>query len=133
MAEVARVLRPGGRAYLAIDCFVRLHPRNTAPVDTLVRALTLGRRRRIATPWRRAAVGDIAKVGEVRRAVRRAGLEMLQEFDPSLSGRTWENLTFTFGEAGELVPATGSFYPHVLLRAGRSVFTSAGFPLRRPE
>ena len=40
--EMGRVLRPGGHAFVVTECFVRLHPLETALADSVVRALTLG-------------------------------------------------------------------------------------------
>jgi hypothetical protein len=57
-------------------------------------------------------------------------LELVQPLDLSLSPETWENLTITYAD-GRLEPATGVFYPHVLLKFGRSVFTSVCLPLRK--
>jgi SAM-dependent methyltransferase len=127
--EMGRVLKPGGHALVVTECFVRLHPLETALADSAVRALTLGRRRRGATPRRRLAEGFTAR--ELRtRIVAPSGLELLQPVDLSLSPESWENLTATHGD-GTLSPATGEFYPHVLLQSGRSVFTSVCLPLQK--
>lgn len=130
--ELGRVLRPGGHAFLAVDAFARRHPLNAAPVDFAIRVGTLGRRRRIATPRRRAMVSEVFTRGEVmRRLVRASGLELMQPLDLTPSDEAWENLTLTTG-AGHLSPRTGRHWPHVLLQSGRSVFTSLGLPLRKP-
>jgi SAM-dependent methyltransferase len=127
--EMGRVLKPGGHAMVATECFVRLDPRETALADSLVRALTLNRKRRGATPRRRLIEGFTAR--ELRtRIVAPSGLELVQPLDLSLSPESWRNLTVTHGD-GRLEPATGGFYPHVLLKAGRSVFTSVCLPLRK--
>jgi ubiquinone/menaquinone biosynthesis C-methylase UbiE len=128
-AEMGRVLKPGGHAMVATECFVRLDPRETALADSLVRALTLNRKRKGATPRRRLIEGFTAR--ELRtRIVAPSGLELVQPLDLSLSPESWRNLTVTHGD-GRLEPATGDFYPHVLLKAGRSVFTSVCLPLRK--
>ena len=127
--EMGRVLRPGGHAFVATECFVRLDPRETALADSAVRALTLNRKRRGATPRRRLIEGFTPR--ELRtRIVAPSGLELVQPLDLSLSPESWWNLTVTHGD-GRLDPATGDFYPHVLLKAGRSVFTSVCLPLRK--
>jgi ubiquinone/menaquinone biosynthesis C-methylase UbiE len=127
--EMGRVLKPGGHAMVVTECFVRLHPLETAMADAAVRALTLGAKRRGATPRRRLIEGFTPR--ELRtRIVRPSGLELMQPLDLSLSRESWDNLTVTHAD-GRLEPATGSFYPHVLLRAGRSVFTSVCLPLRK--
>ena len=130
--EMARVLRPGGHAFVVTECFVHRDPLNAAPVDLAVRALTLGRKRRIATARRRAVVGEVFTPAELlKRVVEPSGLELMQLLDLSLSPETWDNLT-TVLPGGELAPARGQFYPHLLLRSDRSVFTSACLPLHKP-
>ncbi len=127
--EMGRVLKPGGHALVATECFVSLDPRETALADSLVRAVTLNTKRKGATPRRRLIEGFTPR--ELRtRIVAPSGLELVQPLDLSLSPESWENLTITHGD-GRLDPATGEFYPHVLLKGGRSVFTSVCLPLRK--
>ena len=127
--EMGRVLRPGGHAFVVTECFVRLHPLETAFADSVVRALTFNAKRRGATPRRRLIEGFTPR--ELRtRIVRPSRLELMQRIDLSLSRESWDNLTVTHGD-GRLDPATGEFYPHILLRSGRSVFTSACLPLHK--
>ena len=129
--EMGRVLRPGGHAFVVTECLVRRHWANAAPVDFAIRAVTLGRKRRIATPRRRAVVSEAFTPRELMsRIVRPSGLRLMQELDLTLSAESWENLTRST-PAG-LEPATGSYYPHVLLQSDRSVFTSVCLPLRKP-
>ena len=91
--------------------------------------LTLKRTRWGATPRRRLIEGFTAR--ELRtRSVAPCGLELVQELDLSLSPESWDNLTVTYTD-GSLEPATGDFYPHVLLKFGRSVFTSVCLPLQK--
>jgi ubiquinone/menaquinone biosynthesis C-methylase UbiE len=127
--EMGRVLKPGGHALVATECFVSLDPRETALADSLVRAVSLNTKRKRATPRRRLIEGFTPRELHTR-IVAPSGLELVQPLDLSLSPETWENLTITHGD-GRLDPATGEFYPHVLLKAGRSVFTSVCLPLRK--
>ena len=127
--EMARVLKPGGHALVATECFVRLDPREMALADSLVRGLTLNAKRKGATPRRRLIEGFTARELR-RRIVKPSGLELMQPIDTSLSQESWRNLTVTHGD-GRLEPATGDFYPHVLLKSGRSIFTSVCLPLRK--
>lgn len=127
--EMGRVLRPGGHALVATECFVHRHPLNAAPVDFAVRAATLGRKRRLATPRRRAVVGEVFTPRELRRRiVGPSGLELMQPLDLSLSPESFTNLTRSL-PGGALEPATGDYWPHVLLQSDRSVFTSVCLPL----
>ena len=127
--EMGRVLKPGGHAVVVTECFVRLDPRETALADSAVRALTLNRKRKGATPRRRLIEAFTARELHTR-IVAPSGLELVQELDLSLSPESWDNLTITYSD-GSLEPATGDFYPHVLLKSGRSVFTSVCLPLRK--
>ena len=130
-SELGRVLRPGGHAFVVTECFVRRHPLNAAPVDFAVRLATLGRKRRVATPRRRAAVVEVFTPRELERLiVRPSGLELMQPLDLGLSPESWANLTVS--DENGLHPRTGDYWPHVLLQSGRSVYTSVALPLRRP-
>jgi SAM-dependent methyltransferase len=131
-AEIGRVLRPGGHAAIATDCFVRRHPLNAAPVDFAVRLATLGRRYRRASPRRRAVLGEVFTPRELERLiVRPSGLQLLQPLDLTVSPDSWRNLT-TIRPDGSTEPASGEKYPHVLLRAGPSVFTSVLLAMQKP-
>jgi SAM-dependent methyltransferase len=129
--ELGRVLRPGGHAFVVTECFVKRHPLNAAPVDFAVRLATLGAKRRRATPRRRAVIVEVFTPRELDRLiVRPSGLELMQPLDMSLSAESWRNLTRT--DSRGLHPVSGDYWPHVLLQAGRSVFTSVALPLRKP-
>jgi SAM-dependent methyltransferase len=122
--EMARVLRPGGHAFVVTEYFVR-QPLRTTAADAVVRAASFGRKRLLE--------GFTAR--ELRTWVMRpSGLALLQPLDLALSPESWENLTVAHGD-GRLEPATGEFYPHVLLQSGRRsgpcVYTSICLPLRK--
>jgi hypothetical protein len=107
---------------------VHRHPLNAAPVDFAVRLATLGLKRRRATPRRRAVVVEVLTPSELERLiVRPSGLDLMQPLDLTLSRENWANLTRT--DADGLHPASGAYWPHVLLAAGRSVFTSVALPM----
>ncbi|MFL5895329.1 MAG: class I SAM-dependent methyltransferase [Thermoleophilaceae bacterium] len=129
--EMGRVLRPGGHAFVVTECFVRRHPLNAAPVDLAVRLATLGQKRRRAGLRRRAVVVEVFTPRELERLiVRPSGLELIQPLDLSLSPASFANVTRT--DAGGLRPASGDYWPHVLLQADRSTFTSVALPLAKP-
>jgi SAM-dependent methyltransferase len=129
-AEIGRVLRPGGVALLCVDHAVRLHPLNRAGVDLAARVVSRGRHRREAGLRRRVAV-EALTAGELRRnVVAASGLELMQPLDLSVSPASWDNLCRLHPD-GRQEPATGEFYPHVLVQIDRSVLTSACVPLRR--
>ncbi|HEY8865864.1 MAG TPA: class I SAM-dependent methyltransferase [Solirubrobacteraceae bacterium] len=131
--EIGRVLKPGGHAVVITECFVLLHPLNTALVDFAIRLGTLGRGRRRATPRRRAALDDVFTRRELySRIVEPSGLRLMQPLDGSLSPQSWDNLTRATAD-GRLVSATGERYPLVLMQIGRSVFTSVCLVLEKPD
>lgn len=131
--EMARVLRPGGHAIVVTECFVRQGLRDRAPVEALVRAGSLGRKCHGATLRRRASVPEVFTPRELRkRIVEPSGLRLVQPLDLSLSDESWENVTRSLA-GGQLQPATGNYWPHILVAASRSVFTSVCLPLEKPS
>jgi SAM-dependent methyltransferase len=129
--ELGRVLRPGGHAFVVTECFVRRHPLNAAPVDLAVKLATLGRKRKRAGPRSRAVVVEVFTPGELERLiVRPSGLELIQPLDLSLPASSRVNVTRT--DENGLHSETGDYWPHVILKAGRSLFTSVSLPLFKP-
>jgi SAM-dependent methyltransferase len=129
--ELGRVLRPGGHAFVVTECFVRRHPLNAAPADLAVKVATLGRKRKRAGLRSRAVVVEVFTPGELERLiVRPSGLELMQPLDLSLPASSRVNVTRT-DEHG-LHPESGGYWPHVILKAGRSLFTSVSLPLHKP-
>jgi SAM-dependent methyltransferase len=129
--ELGRVLRPGGHAFVVTECFVERHWSNAAPVDLAVRLATLGRKRRRARLRQRAVVVEVFTPRELERLiVRPSGLELMQPLDRTLPASSRVNVTRTDQHA--LHPESGNYWPHVILKAGRSLFTSLSLPLRKP-
>ncbi|HEY5316943.1 MAG TPA: class I SAM-dependent methyltransferase [Solirubrobacteraceae bacterium] len=130
--EIGRVLRPGGHAVIITECFVRRQVLSAAPVDFALRVASLGRLRRRATPRRRSGV-DVLTARELERLiVAPSGLVLLQPLDRSVSAASYENLT-RLRTGKEPEPATGSFYPHILLGFRGSVFTSVCLVMQKPD
>jgi SAM-dependent methyltransferase len=126
--ELGRVLRPGGHALIATECFVRRHWSNAAPVDLAVKLATFGSKRRRAGLRRRAVVVEVFTPRELRRLiVEPSGLELMQPLD--LTPPPLVNVTRT--DAHGLHPESGEYWPHVILKAGRSLFTSVSLPFRK--
>jgi len=133
-SELGRVLRPGGHAFVVTECFVRRHPRDTAPFEFAVRAATLGRRHATATPRRRATLDDVFSARELRaRIVDPSGLRLMQRLDRTLSPETWDNLARYAEGSQEIVTPSGNFYPHILLEVSRSAFTSVCLAMEKPR
>jgi SAM-dependent methyltransferase len=129
--ELARVLRPGGHAFVVTECFVERHPLNAAPVDLAVKLATFGSKRKRAGLRTRAVVVEVFTARELERLiVRPSGLELMQPLDLTLPESSRVNVTRT--DANGLHPESGDYWPHVILRAGHSLFTSVALPLRKP-
>jgi SAM-dependent methyltransferase len=129
-AEIGRVLRPGGVAFIVTECFVQRHPLNSPLLQTAIRIGTLGRFCRRATPRRRAI--DVFTAQELqRRIVEPSGLALVQALDLALTPRNWSNVARFVGPA-ELETTTGKWHPHILLktRAG-GAWTSVALPLAK--
>jgi SAM-dependent methyltransferase len=128
--ELGRVLRPGGHAFVVTECFVRRHWSNAAPVDLAVKLATLSRKRRRAGLRQRAVVVEVFTPRELDRLiVRPSGLALVQPLDLALPESSRVNVTCT-DERG-LHPESGDYWPHVILKADRSLFTSVSLPLRK--
>jgi SAM-dependent methyltransferase len=131
-SEIGRVLRPGGHAVIATECFVRHHPLDRAPVDAAVRVVSLNTKRRKATLRRRGVIDEVFTARELRcRIVEPSGLELMQPLTLGVAPESWDNLTVTHPD-GRLEPRTGEHWPHVLLRYRRSIFTSVCLVLEKP-
>jgi SAM-dependent methyltransferase len=128
--EIGRVLRPGGHAVIVTECYVHKHPLNSAPVDFALRVASLGRLRRRATPRRRGGV-DVLTGDEIGRwIVKPSGLRLLQPLDRRISRSSYDNIAKLHSRRVP-EPASGSFYPHILLRFRGSLFTSVCLVLEK--
>jgi SAM-dependent methyltransferase len=129
--EMSRVLRPGGHLVIVTECFTARHPLDWPPLQVAIRLATLGRRCANATLRKR--VIDTLTPSEIERyVVRPTGLDLVQPLDTGISPKSYENLTHWVG-AGELHSASGEPWPHVLLKAQGSSWTSAFLALHKPE
>jgi SAM-dependent methyltransferase len=128
--EMVRVLSPGGQLVIVTECLLGNHPLDWAPLQFAIRVATLGRRCPEATP-RKRMIDNLTAAEIERRIVRPTGLELVQPLDTHVSRQSFENLTRWVG-AGELHPATGRRWPHILLRAQGAPWTSAFLALRKP-
>lgn len=127
--EMGRVLRPGGYAFVATECFTHRHVFNSKLVQTAIRAATLGRRCPTATPWRRMLT--VFTPEELKRyIIRPSGLKLMQPLERRVSEETWTNLIRWSG-AGDLTPSTGEDFPHIVLKSHGSAWTSVALPLHK--
>jgi SAM-dependent methyltransferase len=128
--EMSRVLRPGGHLVIVTECLVGRHILDWPPLELAIRIATLGRRCSHATMSKRTI--DAFTPREIERhIVGASGLELLQPLATHVSARSYENLTRWAGD-GELRPATGQMWPHILLQAHGAPWTSAFLGLRKP-
>jgi SAM-dependent methyltransferase len=129
--EIARVLRPGGHALLVTEVFVRHSPIDRAPVLFAVRLATLGRRAGTAT-LRQRGIAEVFTPRELlRRVVEPSGLQLMQPLDLAIGEDAFANV-HTINPDGTVTSSTGEAYPHVIVRAHRSAFTSVCLPLVKP-
>jgi len=126
--EMARVLRPGGYAFIVTECFVSRHPFNSRLIQSAVRLATAGRLCRLATPRRR--IIDVMTREEVHsRIVRATGLKLVQRADFAVSAESADNLVH-FGKDGSLTTA-GEPWPHVQLEVYGAPWTSVALALTK--
>lgn len=127
--EIGRVLRPGGVAFLATECYVRRHPLDAPLVQTMIRRLTGGRLFATANLARRT--DEIFTGAEIRRQIiAPSGLAVVQPMRYELSEETFDNLIH-WRRGGILEPRTGQAYPHLVLKAHGSPWTSIALPLSK--
>jgi ubiquinone/menaquinone biosynthesis C-methylase UbiE len=121
-SEVGRVLKPGGYAFIATECFIRRHPLNSKLVQTAIRIVTLGRHCEKATPVRRSI--DVFTPNELHsRIVRPSGLRLVQPIDLTLSAATQENVVRCLGGRFEF---PNEPYPHIVVEPEGSAFFMRG-------
>jgi SAM-dependent methyltransferase len=136
-SEIGRVLKPGGYAFIATECFTRRHPLNSKLVQTAIRVATLGRHCEKATPLRRAI--DVFTPRElISRILRPSGLRLVQPIDLTLSAATHENVIRCLGGRFEF---PNEPFPHIvvepegsafLLRGRAAPFTSIALAMSKP-
>ncbi len=121
-SEIGRVLKPGGYAFIATECFTGRHPLNSKLVQTAIRIVTLGRHCEKATPFRRAI--DVFTPKELTsRIVRPSGLQLVQPIDLTLSAPTYENVVHCLGGRFEF---PNKPFPHIIVEPQGSAFLLRG-------
>jgi SAM-dependent methyltransferase len=124
--EIARVLKPGGHAFVVTETFVARHIGERVYTAAVARATRLGARTRLLQrPGR-----EILTVDELQEyIVAASGLRLMQPLALGISRQTGRNVLRS-RPGGTTVGA--SPYPHVLLRGFGMVFTSVSLPLEKP-
>jgi ubiquinone/menaquinone biosynthesis C-methylase UbiE len=119
-AEIGRLLRPGGYAYLATELVLEPAPALTRRMRAVVSRASGGR-------WlRRELFTEPELVSEL---VEPSGLSLLQPLDTRTSRASFANKAVKRGRG--LRYPQGRFHPHIVLQIGGDVFTSVGLPLHK--
>lgn len=120
-AEIGRVLRPGGIAYVATELELRGAAPHRRVLQALVRGLSAGRSGQPEVFTSQTLERDI---------IAPSGLELLQPLDLDISQATFDNAAVRrFGRW--LRTPSGRFHPHLVLTDRGRTFTSVGVPLWR--
>jgi len=129
-AEIGRVLKPGGVAFLVTEMFLKLSPVHRAPVAAAVKVLTRGKRAPEATLHRRPIDGFFEP--EVReQIIEPSGLELMQDIDLSVGEGGRSNVQMIQPD-GTAQSESGESYPHIVVGALGSRWTSVCLPLVKP-
>ena len=129
--EIGRVLRPGGHAFIVTEVFVHRHPVDFAGIAA-TEALAAALR-----PWpglreRVPNIGDILTPSQLHRLiVKPSGLRLMQRLRIAAPDDASANV-HTVQVDGSVTSSTGAEYPHTLLAAHWSRFTSVCLPLIKP-
>jgi len=130
-AEIGRVLKPGGHAFVVTECFARTNALDSPLVQTAIRVLSLGLLCRSATP--RSRVVEVFSPRELeQQIVRPSGLRMMQPLETELSPESFENVT-RLHPNGRLEPSSGRHRPHILLKGHGAPWTSVCLALQKPS
>jgi SAM-dependent methyltransferase len=130
-AEIGRVLRPGGHAFLVTEMFVDYGVLARPVVQAAIRAVTLGRKWRTATPRQRAWPEVLTEQEIERWIVRPSGLRLMQPLRTTV-GPASRAAVLRLGADGTPAPGVPADSPRVLLSILGSAFTSVGLPLAKP-
>jgi ubiquinone/menaquinone biosynthesis C-methylase UbiE len=117
-AEIGRVLRPGGYAYLATELVLE-------PASPVRRRLRAGLARASGGRWMRRELFTEPELAP--ELVEPSGLSLLQPLDTRISPASFANKAVKRGRG--LRYPQGRFHPHIVLEIGGDVFTSVGLPL----
>jgi SAM-dependent methyltransferase len=129
-AEIGRVVRPGGYAFVVTECFLDRHPLDSPRVQNAIRIVTRGRLAPTARTRRR--VVDVFTARELTELiVAPSGLELVQPLELDVSPETRANVFRAQGS--DFVSETGDAWPHLVLRGPGSPWTSVALALRKPE
>lgn len=135
--ELARVLRPGGHAFVVTECFVEPKLLDSRIVQAAGRVASFGRFWAKASLRRRTI--DVFTADEINQwIVITSGLRLMQPVNRSVSLSSLENVITLRGD--EIDESVSRPYPHVLIQAATAVgplnlttgrWTSVALPLEK--
>jgi SAM-dependent methyltransferase len=132
MHEMARVLRPGGHAFVTTELFVERKRIPAALGAIRAEAGLLVTHRRRATRFELRGA-DVMTFEELYRSVVNAGgLALLQAPDLSISPRSFDNVA-TVDRHGTLHARSGHQWPHIVIRARGGAYTSIALAFEKPQ
>ena len=130
-AEIGRVLRPGGHAFVVTECFVASSPLDRPRVHNLLRIASRGR---VAGTARPAAARSTSSPPprSARGSSRPRACACCRSPTSRLSPRAWRTSPPIKG-AERPEPASGRWHPHIALQARiGSPWTSIALALQKP-
>jgi SAM-dependent methyltransferase len=128
--EIGRVLRPGGHAFIVTEVFIDLHPADRL-IDGAISRFGVGPLRARAQRGLRP-LGDIFTAPELARViVAPSGLTLMQPLRVHVGEPARRNV-HRINPDGSTTTTTGDPYPHIVVAAHWSRFTSVCLPLAKP-
>ena len=122
-AEMARVTRPGGHVIIVTEVLLGRRLLDEPLVNYAIKLATAGRLASTARPDKRAQ--DAFTPKELQRdIIAPVGAALVQPMDMNLAPASYDNL-IAWGTDGTLTPRSGDPYPHIMLQAHGSPWTSA--------
>ncbi len=126
-AEMARVLRPGGRLVITTELILRKHPMDWPPLQALLKTMSGGRI--CADASLSARQNDGFWLSELQRdVIDPTGLALAQPLHTALSEASFEHVVRQ-DRHGRTWTRDGDPFPHVVLRAYGAPWTSVFLPL----
>jgi ubiquinone/menaquinone biosynthesis C-methylase UbiE len=119
-AEIGRLLRPGGYAYLATELVLESAPAPLRAARGAINRASGGR-------WMRRELFTRPEL--ISQLVEPSGLQLLQPVHTRISEASFANKAVK--RLRSLRYPQGCFHPHIVLQIGGDVFTSVGLPLYR--
>ena len=122
-AEMSRVVRPGGHVIIVTEVLIGQKLFDVPAVNYAIKLASLGRKAQGAR-WNKRAQDAFTPRELERDIVAPVGHPLVQPLDTTLSPSSYDNL-IDWAPDGTLTPKTGDPFPHIMLQAHGSPWTSA--------